>query len=387
MSGIIFNGVELKEGQNIQDYINEVVKVFPMPKEDNIKKCYKCGIIADDNTEYYKKSDEGLIYICSSCLFNSVLVRCLICDLQHHPKQIFEHMKSKDHKTAYIKYCDVMNNNNTLSYSDTSTDSDTDSDTETDDSDSDTDGDTDEEVNRIYVTHNKKLMLTTKRDMLSHDKAVNIFNSIHDIKEKGSNGGHGSYYTNADTIYDLNVLPKLKTLYNTDTKKMKINNTTVYITFINVPPTYKTIPQQTLLYVVKKAKQYINNNKQLNIRDPRLFGTITENKDINKKITYNNTSFICETNKTVLRHNGKHYKVIQTYKDINKVKVRALTPHKTITHIQLDEKGNEEEEQTIYKIMNNDTYGPNKIIKDVNNYSKCRIDDYLLYIKHYDYDY
>lgn len=381
MSGVIFNGVELKEGQNIQDYINEVVKIYPMPKEDNIKKCYKCGIIADDNTEYYKKSNEELIYICSSCLFSSVLVRCLMCDLHYHPCKIFEHTESKDHKIAYIKYCDVMNNNNTLSDSDSDTSTD-----DTDDSDTD-DSDTEKKLNRIYKTHNKKLMLTTKRDMLKHDKAVNIFNNIHETNEKGSNGGRGCYYTNADKVYDLNILPKLKTLYNTDIKKLKINNTTIYIKFIDVPPTYKTIPQQTVLYIIKKAKQYINNNKQLNIKDSRLFRTITENNDINAKITYNNTSFICETNKTVIHYNGKYYKVIQTYKDINKVKVRALTPHKTITHIQLDEKGNEEEEQTIYKIMNNDTYGPNKIIKDVNNYSKCYIDDYLLYIKHYDYDY
>jgi len=307
----MFNGIELQNGENIEDYINKVVNK------------------AIHTTEETKKA-----------LVN---------------KSIFE---KKEEETA--------------------TDTDTDTDT-----DMDTDTDTDDE-DKLYMSFNKRLMLTTHKDMDHHDKAVQDFNSVYGTAEKGSNGSSCNYFTHGEKVYNLIELKRLHSLYKLDIDQVKINNRMIDINFIdcNNELEHKTIPQQTVLRTIKKAKQHINDNKHLNIKDGRLFQCVLDNEHINNRLTHNNITKRCNDVNTVVKYNGEIYQVLKMYEKKNKIKIMRLIPHLVLSHRCIDyEDGKTNQEVNIYKYIKYDMKEPKSKKVNIDECLRYTIDDYLLYVK------
>ena len=316
MSGIIFNGIELQNGENIEDYINKVVNK------------------AIQTTEETKKA-----------LVN---------------KSIFE---KKEEETA--------------------TDTDTDTDTYTD-----TDTDTDDE-DKVYMAFNKRLMLTTHKDMDHHDKAVQDFNSVYGTAEKGSNGSSGNYFTHGENIYNLYKLKKLYELYKLDIEQVSINNRKIDINFIDCKNEleYKTIPQQTVLRTIKTAKQHINDNTYMNIKDGRLFQCVIDDEQINNRLAHNNITKKCNDKDTVIKYNDEIYQVVKMYEKKNKIKIMRLIPHLVLSHKCIDpEDGSTNQEVNIYKYIKYDMKEPRSKKVNINECQRYTIDDYLLYLKITDHD-
>lgn len=385
MAGVMFNGIELQKGEDINTYINKVVN-SAISKVDNTRKCYKCDHKSIDNALYIVDAKCQRIYICIDCFYKSRLVKCIICDDTYIADKATEHADTAEHKKAYINWCGIVN---TIARMDTDTDSSSDEELKPqsiDTTDTSMD-DTETEAEKVYTTLNKRLILTTEADMDTHDNIILTFNHIYDTSERGANGSPSQYFTHGETVYDLNKLPRLKGLYTTEIKNMKIDNVNVHIRFIDVDPEneYRTIPQQTINYITGKAKKYITNNKHLLIKDPRVFQTVIEHPDIKTKMCRRNKTNKIKVNNTIIQYNDKFYKVVKTYKDPDKVKGRLLTPHLTIAHKCIDHDENDTNETNIYKVMKDDTYGKDKTIKNVTNMTKYNIDDYLLYIKVIDY--
>jgi hypothetical protein len=71
-----------------------------------------------------------------------------------------------------------------------------------------------------------KVMITTSGGNIAiHDKIVDLINALYDLKECGSNGGKGYYFTHADIDYPHISKPFS---YNTTIKDVEVMVGTLY---------------------------------------------------------------------------------------------------------------------------------------------------------------
>lgn len=281
MSGIIFNGVEMKEGENESEYIKRVFDKM------NIK------------------STVGEI--------NNILNECK------------KEKKTKD---------SIFNIDDDLSETD-------DSETDTEpDTDTDTEPDTKEELIKHTDKYFKFVKLET-RDCTQdeHNDVIKWFNRQYGTDEEGHEGHKGNYKTYGETPYNLYKLKDLKSLYDRKINKVNHFNITVHITFKNLPlEDYKIIEEYQ--NIINNFRSQRDENKHIELNDCIKFNHLLEYGEVENYRDYNKqkstVGHVWNINDVVFDYTDPHLKNIcfwQVVKITNKrIKVRPLRPILTVKH-------------------------------------------------------
>lgn len=333
MSGIIFNGVEMKNGEDKSEYIKRIFDKMNIPTtkgEINY-------IIENDkkgDAEEYKKD----------------AVKRLIDD-------------------------DLSETDDTISDCSSSDDDPL--------SDSDSELDT-EQLEKLGLTYFKRVLLGTYDcSMEEHDDLIKWFNDKYGTEEQGSNGSKGHYWTHGERPYNLFKMKKLKSLYDRKINKVSYMNIKVHITFID--PTnedLKIIGEYT--NILNNYKSQLKHDRHIELKDCIKFNHLIEYNVVDDKRDYNHS-------KSTINHKWKLGDVVFNYvnpflkfitfwqvvKITNKMmKVKPLKPIMTIKHI------NENSPNKVYIIKyKKDVFMDDVKSKYVNKRTQNTvyiIDDYIL---------
>lgn len=218
MSGIIFNGQEMKKGESVEDYINRVV--------------------------------------------NQTVERTIRNSDTHHNVKI-------NVKVNEIKEPESSTDDEKVSDTETSTDD------ETEEEISDTDEEENNKARNIYNNPlQKRVMLGTyNTSMEEHDRVVKIFNNKYGIYERGSNGSPGHYFTHGETVYNLGKLFLLRELFLKKVDYVIINGVSVYVVFLPVKEETKQETEENTRNInTLNNFCYVRDfNKHITIDSSRLF--------------------------------------------------------------------------------------------------------------------
>ena len=282
MSGIMFNGVEMKNGEDEATYIKRVLD------EMNIESSVK-----EINNIIHKHEEEK------------------------KPKKEI----NDDDSDETISDC---------SSSDDDTESDSDSDSEIDE----------EYLNKLGLTYFKRVMLGTYDcSMEEHDAVVNWFNIKYGTEEIGSNGSKGHYWTHGERPYNLFKMKHLKSLYDRKIKSVSHFNVKVHITFID-PTTddYKTISEYT--NILNNFRSQRDSDRHIELKDCCKFMNLMDYGEVEEKRDYNHqkttVGHVWKIGDIIFDYKNPHLKNVCYWKVIkitNKMlKIRALEPIITVKH-------------------------------------------------------
>jgi len=291
MSGIMFNGVEMKNGEDKATYIKRVFDKMNL-----------------DSTV------EGIQQIINDCE-----------EKKETKKEIFKKVIDDD----------LSDSDETLSDCSSSDDEAL--------SDSDTEIDEDY-LQRIGLTYFKRVMLGTYDcSMEEHDDAVKWFNNKYGTEERGSNGSKGHYFTHGENPYNLFKMKKLKSLYDRKIKSVTLYNIKVHVTFIN-PTTEEIKTLEEYNNVVNNFRSQRDTDRYIDIKNCEYFMNLMEHPEVENKRDYNHQKsthkYKWKVGDVVFNYANPYLKFItfwQVIKVSNKMlKVKPLQPIVTVRHINND---------------------------------------------------
>ena len=221
---------------------------------------------------------------------------------------------------------------------------------ESTDDDTETDSDSDSEEKQTFTYFYKCMLGTYDCSMEEHDDALRWFNNKYGTRERGSNGSKGHYFSHGDTPYDLFKLPKLKSLYDRDIKAVHIYNVKIHINFLKCDLDENTEANKELKSIREETNRINNFRSQrdsdrfIEIKKCRHFMKLLNIPDIETKRDYNHQKstykHTFKVGDVVFYNSREEFKFIvywQIVKITNKkIKIKPLTPIKTIQHIQDD---------------------------------------------------
>jgi len=198
----------------------------------------------------------------------------------------------------------------------------------------------DEQLNRLGLTYFKRVMLGTYDcSMEEHDDAVRWFNNKYGTEERGSNGSKGHYFTHGERPYNLFKMAKLKSIYDRKIKSVSLYNVKVHITFID--PTdddYKTISEYT--NILKNFRSQRDSDRHIELKDCLQFMNLMDYGEVEEKRDYNHQ-------KTTVGHKWNIGDIVFNYKNPHlknvcywtvikitskMLKIKALEPILTVKH-------------------------------------------------------